>query len=139
MNDELQADDCMALRFRRIARLLTRKYDAALRPSGVRSTQFILLHIIGRHPGIGINSLASATNSDPTTTTRNVLVLERNGWVTLGSSSDDHRKREIHLAETGRRAYEDAWPLWATVQKEVAAKAEDLSDARDKLGAALED
>lgn len=139
MQDEPRVEDCMALRCRRLARVLTRKYDAALRPSGVRITQFTLLHIIGRHPGIGINPLASATDTDPTTLTRNLAVLERNGWVKMASSSDDQRRREIRLTDEGRRRYTDALPRWAAVQKEVAGKAAGLIDALEDLGEPADD
>lgn len=139
MQDELRVEDCMALRCRRLARLVTRKYDAALRPSGLRVTQFTLLHIISRHPGIGINPLASATDTDPTTLTRNLSVLERNGWVTIGSSSDDQRRREVRMTNEGRRRYEDALPRWAAVQKEVAGKTAGLVGALEDLGVPAED
>lgn len=139
MHEEPRVEDCMALRCRRLARLVTRKYDAALRPSGLRVTQFTLLHIIGRHPGIGINPLASATDTDPTTLTRNLSVLERNGWVTIGSSSDDQRRREVRMTDEGRRRYEDALPRWAAVQKEVAGKTAGLIGELEDLGVSAED
>jgi DNA-binding MarR family transcriptional regulator len=134
MTEHDDVKQCFALQARRLSRVLTKRYDAALRPSGVRVTQFTLLHILFAHEGIGMNELAAHTDTDPTTLTRNLAILERNGWLDVGTDDQDLRKRQLRLTQSGKDLYHQALPLWSRVQKEVSTLVNlDLSQAFSKL------
>lgn len=134
MTDFTDAQQCLAFQARRLSRLLTKRYDAALRPCGLRVTQFTLLHILSSHDGIGVNEMAKHTDTDPTTLTRNLAILERNGWLNVGKDEDDLRKRELHLTQSGKDMYSMAMPLWLHVQKEVSGLFDvDLARTLSKL------
>jgi DNA-binding MarR family transcriptional regulator len=108
---------CACANLRRAARVITRLYDAALRPSGVGVAQFTLLQALNTAPGMSQKQLASLLEIDSTTLTRTLEPLRRAGW--LRSTAGDDR-REVHLALTaaGKHAYRRALPYWKRAQGE---------------------
>src|SRR6516164_7826976 len=108
---------CACANLRRAARVITRLYDAALRPSGVGVAQFTLLQALNTAPGMSQKQLAGLLEIDSTTLTRTLAPLRGARW--LRSTAGDDR-REVHLALTaaGRRAYTQALPYWERVQSE---------------------
>jgi DNA-binding MarR family transcriptional regulator len=97
--------------------VITRLYDAALRPSGLGVAQFTLLQALNTAPGMSQKQLASLLEIDSTTLTRTLAPLRRARW--LRSTAGDDR-REVHLALTaeGKRAYKRALPYWERAQAE---------------------
>jgi DNA-binding MarR family transcriptional regulator len=55
---------------------------------------------------------------DRTTLTRNLSVLERQGFIKI-SSGQDHRTRIVTATEKGCSAVAKAIPLWIEVQRKV--------------------
>jgi DNA-binding MarR family transcriptional regulator len=55
---------------------------------------------------------------DRTTLTRNLSVLERQGYIKI-SSGNDHRTRIITATHKGRSAVTKTIPLWNDVQRNV--------------------
>ena len=110
---------CGCANLRRAARVITRLYDAALRPTGLGVAQFTLLQALNTAPGMSQKQLASLLEIDSTTLTRTLEPLRREGW--LRSTAGDDR-REVHLALTaaGKRAYRRALPYWERAQGEFA-------------------
>ena len=68
---------CVAGRVLRAARLITRHYDDALRPTGLTITQFGLLHVIGRYEPDSISQVAELMNLDRTSLSRNLSRSKR--------------------------------------------------------------
>ena len=110
---------CLCAAVRKTGRVLTRKYEAHLKPSGLKVTQFSMLANIVRHPGISVSDLAGLLVMDQTTVTRNLGVLERSGYVRLETRPDDQRVRQVALTESGRAKVKEARPLWDRAQAEV--------------------
>ena len=108
---------CGCANLRRAARVISRLYDAALRPSGLGVAQFTLLQALNTAPGMSQKQLASLLEIDSTTLTRTLEPLRRAGW--LRSTAGDDR-REVHLALTaaGKRVYRRALPYWEGAQGE---------------------
>jgi DNA-binding MarR family transcriptional regulator len=94
---------------------VTQLYDDALRPSGLRVTQFSLLVILQGNSPLSISELAVRSGTDRTTLTRNASLLEAEGLVKIESGADA-RVRLLSLTAAGSRAVEDAYPRWAAVQ-----------------------
>jgi DNA-binding MarR family transcriptional regulator len=118
------AEQCLAFGIRKAARVITQRYDEALAPTGLRSTQFMVLNAISRADGVSINQLAGALVMDRTTLTRNLKPLQKDGLVELGPGPDA-RTKAVRLTGPGRKALRKALPLWAKAQKA----------AREALGA----
>lgn len=121
MSDTLEIRDCICLRTRRSARLLTQFYDEHLRPCGLRVTQFTLLAAIAEMTPAAQQPLAKFMGMDRTTLTRNLALLERDGFVTVGSSPTDQRQRAIRLTHAGEEAIRRARPSWERAQREALA------------------
>jgi DNA-binding MarR family transcriptional regulator len=109
---------CACANLRRAARMVTQLYDDALRPTGLRATQFTLLQALNLAPGISQKELAALLGIDSTTLTRTLSLLRRKGWIRAGTGSD---RRELHLLLTpaGQREYERVLPYWRVAQKRL--------------------
>jgi len=128
------SQECAALRTRMAARSITRAYDDALRPIGLRITQFTILAAIHRGAPDSVSSLAEALAMERTTLTRNLRLLVEAGYVELGAEGY-RRARAMRLTEAGRSKLQEAIPLWRSVQQRVTASFgnERWRDARDLL------
>ncbi len=114
--------NCSALR--KASRRLSQVYDAALAPSGLRSTQFAILVEIGRRPSAPptINELAEALVMDPSTIGQNLRPLERDRLVALQQDATDRRRRCVTLTPEGRSRVAAARPLWREAQARFEGK-----------------
>lgn len=117
---------CTCFSLRKAARAATQLYDDALRPSGLRATQFTLLALLAGHGAMPIGELAEASVTDRTTLTRNLALLERRGLVRM-EPGDDARVRLAAITARGEKALAEALPLWRRAQ---AAVEEQLGTAR---------
>jgi DNA-binding MarR family transcriptional regulator len=110
--------DCAVHNLRRATRVVTRLFDEALLPCGLRATQLNVLIVVWRAEGATMGRMARLLAMDRTTLGRNLHVLEQRGLVAIGSDRD-RRERLISLTPEGRTALEAALPLWEKVQASV--------------------
>jgi DNA-binding MarR family transcriptional regulator len=106
---------CLCASFRRSARALTQLYDEALRPLGLRGTQFTLLQALSLTGEILQGDLGEIMAMDSTTLTRTLAILARRGWVAKRSGKD-RRERWLRLTDNGKTQFNDALPAWQKVQ-----------------------
>jgi len=106
---------CGCANLRRAARVITRLYDAALRPSGLGAAQFTLLQALHTAPGMSQKDLAGLLEIDSTTLTRTLAPLRRAGWL-RSAAGDDRRELRLALAPAGKRVYLRALPDWERAQ-----------------------
>lgn len=104
---------CSASALRGASRRLSQIYDDQLAPSGLRGTQFTVLHRIDRHGTASLNELSDALAMDRSTLGHNLRPLERDGLVVLGLDPDDRRTRTIALSAKGKKKLAEARILWA--------------------------
>lgn len=112
------AESCACLRVRKAARNVTRRYDAALRPAGLRITQFTVMTALAEYGEVSITDLAESLGMERTTLTRNVRPLEQKGWLKI-SPEGYRRVRTLTLTASGRRKLEAALPLWEQAQQQM--------------------
>jgi DNA-binding MarR family transcriptional regulator len=62
--------------------------------------------------------MAKITVIDRTTLTRNLVVLERKGFITI-QSGEDRREREVSLTTQGHEILQKAVSLWAQAQAQI--------------------
>ena len=108
---------CACANLRRAARVMTRRYDAALRPSGLGVAQFTLLQALTIAPGMSQKQLASLLEIDSTTLTRTLAPLRRARWL-RSTAGDDRREVHLNLTAAGKRAYNRALPAWERAQND---------------------
>lgn len=109
---------CMGWHIRRASRILTQTYDAALRPTGLVVNQFTLLVAIQLCEPLSITQMAEALFADQTTTTRNVKLLEKQGFVAI-APGEDRRVKLVSLTAKGNAVLTEALPLWEQVQADL--------------------
>lgn len=109
---------CVGARLRRTSRALTAAYNEAFREVGIRSTQWPILAALRVAGSLPLSNLADAVGSDPSTISRNIRPLVRDGLVDL-AEEDDGRKRHARLTPKGIATYYRAYGLWKRVQDEA--------------------
>lgn len=114
-------DACACHRVRSAARAVTRAYDEALRPVGLRATQLAVLVATATDDGVSISALAKAMAMDRSTLTRNVRPLEAEGLVALGNEGW-RRSRTLEITKKGRARLHEALPLWQGAQRALRKK-----------------
>lgn len=107
---------CLCANLRRAARVVTQVYDEALRPSGLRSSQFTLLQTLNLAPGISQKRLAGLLEFDSTTLTRTLEFLRRRGWV-CSETGVDRRELRLSLTAAGLQEYQRVVPYWQAAQR----------------------
>lgn len=112
--------ECLCYNLRRAARAATRLYDEALRPSGLRATQFSLLGVLKARGPMKVTDLAEVAVTDRTTLTRNLRLLENERLVRI-RPGEDRRVREVSVTTKGDRRLARAYPLWKEAQARLAA------------------
>jgi DNA-binding MarR family transcriptional regulator len=112
---------CMCASFRRASRVLTQHYDGAMRPLGLKATQFALLQALSLAGEVSQGRLGEILAIDSTTLTRTLAIMERQGWV-ASRSGEDRRERLLSLSKDGRAQFNRALPCWEKVQQELRAQ-----------------
>jgi len=127
---------CMCASVRRAARALTQIYDDALRPQGLRVTQFTILQALSLTGEISQGDLGDLLALDSTTLTRTLRLMRARGWIEerLG---EDRRERWLQLSAVGRRQFKRASVPWQELQTQLRSRVGSAS-WNEWLGAATE-
>lgn len=112
------SEGCLAFNLRRADRLLTQIYDEALRPAGIRGTQYSLLVGLRAMEPATMSALSAQLGLDRTTLTRNLKILEDEQLAT-SEPGEDLRERRIVLTPKGHRALHTAYPRWKAAQARI--------------------
>lgn len=112
---------CMCASFRRAARALTHLYDEALRPLGLRATQFTILQALSLAGEVSQGALGEMLAMDSTTLTRTLAILIRHGWI-AERRGEDRRERLLSLAKAGRDQFKQALPAWEKAQSRLESQ-----------------
>ncbi len=128
------AVSCACQQVRMAARAVTRAYDRALRPSGLRSTQFTILVAASVAGGIPLHRLAKILGLERTTLTRNLAAIERKGLIKVAEI--DGRTRNVIVLPAGEELLTQALLLWDQAQERLREKLgqERWLTLRDSLG-----
>src|SRR5580698_2861155 len=119
---------CMCASLRRASRLLSQAYEDALRPLGMRATQFTVLQALSLAGEVTQGQLGEMLGMDITTLTRTLTIMSREGWITK-RRGEDRREWRVRLSSKGEAQFKTALPYWEKVQDEL----------RGRLGSPLSD
>ena len=109
---------CVCFQVKRGMRVLVRAYDDALRPSGLKSTQFSMLGVIRAFGPLSSKRLGELMAIDKTTLARSLALLSREGLI-RANAGRDRRERHLSLTEEGAARFRRAYPLWKSAQNRV--------------------
>ena len=118
----LIASECLSVRVRRLGRVITRIYDAALAPHGVSAAQLNLLSAIAATGGARAVDLARVLEAEKSTLSRDLKRMEQIGWVRAGRAGGD-AGRLVTLTPAGSRLLLEVREAW---EKAQAAAEEEL-------------
>ncbi|PYX55829.1 MAG: hypothetical protein DMG73_16500 [Acidobacteria bacterium] len=104
--------------FRRTSRALTQLYESALRPVGLRATQFTILQALSLAGEVTQTQLGEMLAMDSTTRTRTLQIMSREGWI-AERRGEDRRERRLRLAKAGEKQFNRALPVWEKVQSRL--------------------
>lgn len=108
---------CTCFRMRKLARLMSQRYDQALAPAGVNLNQYSILRRTGGK-GRPLGEVAHELGMDRSTLSRDLKALVEAGWIE-SVVGEDARQRRLRITAAGRAVIERAWPLWRAVQDEI--------------------
>ena len=109
---------CACANLRRAARLVSQHYDHALRPIGIKATQFTLLQALMLTRDVSQGGLGDLLGLDSTTLTRTLALLRRKGWI-QSKPGEDRREVRLALTPEGRRKYQRARRYWESAQRRL--------------------
>ena len=117
------AEDCFAVRLRKLNREISAIYDNAFKASSVTIAQYNLLVAIAASSQASPTQLVKTLSLEKSTVSRNLARMQNNGWIETLPTKDG-RAHNIRLSETGTSLLQQLIPNWQ--------KAQEL--ARKKLG-----
>ncbi|WP_290887015.1 MarR family transcriptional regulator [Arenimonas sp.] len=117
-----------------IARLYAERFDLGV-------TEWRLLAVLGRYPGLSASELAERTAMDKVAVSRAVASLLAAGRITRDTHGADRRRSVLELSEEGQRVYAEVAPAALAYERRLLSNlsAEDrtaLARLVDLLGAA---
>ena len=113
--DFKRLQNCACFNVRKTSRMITQLFDHALKPSGIKATQFTLMGVLASEGEMAIKELASSLGMDRTTLTRGIVRLETAGFIE-SRGGDDARQRFISLTSKGKQKLNDSIPYWEKAQ-----------------------
>jgi len=126
----LVKDRCLCLHLQRAARAMARRFDLALKPTGLTNGQFSMLMSLNRPDGPEVplatmGSVADLLGMDRTTVTAAAQVLCRRNLLKFDVHPTDRRNKVLKLTSEGMRVLAEAVPIWTRehtrLEREMAA------------------
>lgn len=111
---------CIASRWRAANRIITNVYDEALRPLGVKVSQFNILVATARLGVARPAAISAHLRLESSTVSRNVERMRASGWLETVPDADDRRAQPFQLTRAGWKLVERAYPLWEMAQEKAA-------------------
>lgn len=111
--------DCTCFRVKRLSRAITQLYDDAVRPVGLRITQFSLLSALRNEGPMTVAALAAGLGADTTSISRALAALQSRELVLL-RKGPDRRSKSVSITPRGRELLREAEPYWIEAQRRIA-------------------
>ncbi|MFZ2752007.1 MAG: MarR family transcriptional regulator [Lysobacteraceae bacterium] len=78
---------------------------------GIGITEWRVIAVLGRHPGLSANGVAERTAMDKVAVSRTIARLLERGLVQRDTHGDDRRRSVLELSEAGYGIYDEVVPL----------------------------
>lgn len=111
---------CFAEQLRSASRAITKRYTQHLGDSDIGISQLSLLIRVYFFGEIKVSKLARLLETDRTTLTRSIQLLERSGHLVI-TGGEDRRARLVALTDKGFQSLEKTIPRWLEAQKDLLA------------------
>lgn len=125
------ASDCLLMRSRRLARVVTRLYAEELAPHDLSVGQFTLLAALSARPGSRSADLSSLLDLERSAVSRELAHLLRDGLVE--AEPLDGRSASLRVTAAGRVRFEGALVAWQRAQHRAHGLLGDVAPALQAL------
>ncbi len=122
--------DSLMRSINRTHRCYNRYHSEKLQADGISGNQQIYIFQICRHPGISQEQLSQRIAVNKSNVTRQLAVLEQNGFITRRSSPDDKRMLQVFPTEKAEALYPKVLELMRKWNKLLL---EDFSEEEQEL------
>jgi len=112
------ANTCVAVRVRLLNRVITKLYDDALRPMGLKASQLNILVVTAKLGLARPAKVCQILQLDASTLSRNVDRMRAHGWLEI-VPEQDARAQPFRLRPPGQRLIEKAFPAWEAAQRKA--------------------
>lgn len=111
--------ECLAVRVRKISRMITGIYDRAMRPNGIKVNQagILIMVSLARNPRPG--DICRMFQMEKSTVSRNLERMRNQGWIEVGKG-DDGFSQVLTVTPKGKKLLADIYGKWEKAQKEVS-------------------
>ena len=141
MLDAVYGSKCHCTLLRKASRRVSKLYDVAMAPSGLKITQRAILSQIGRAGAVTVGKLADSLVMDPGALAHTLKPLERDGFIMTATDPLDRRSRLISLTEAGQAKLSQTDALLDKAQKsfETAIGGVETAALREALNLLISD
>jgi DNA-binding MarR family transcriptional regulator len=115
---EMISRNCIALRWRMLNRGITKIFDDALRPLGLKASQVNVLVAAWELGTASPSRVCDILQMDASTLSRNVERMRTKGWIEI-VPAEDGREQPFRLTPAGRKLLEKTVPHWQRAQDQV--------------------
>ena len=115
---ETIASSCIAGRLRILNRVVTKLYDDALRPLGIKLSQGNVLAVTAKLGVARPADVCEILELDASTLSRAVERMASKGWLEI-LPDDDGRSHPFRLTAQGKKLMQKAIPAWEAAQAEA--------------------
>jgi DNA-binding MarR family transcriptional regulator len=112
--------ECVAMRIRTISRAVSRIYDEALRPHGIKASQLSILAVVSILGQAEPSEICRMLHLEASTLSRNMSRMRTRGWLKV-SPRKDKRAHRLKLTASGNRILIEAFPAWREAQEKVTS------------------
>jgi DNA-binding MarR family transcriptional regulator len=110
---------CLNFVVRRTSRIVGRYYDAALKPTCLKATQFNVMSVLAQSGPASFSQLAALLGMERSVLARNLKPLERQGFVTV-STGGEKRVRVAELTKLGKDTLRSALAVWSNAHAHLS-------------------
>jgi DNA-binding MarR family transcriptional regulator len=112
------ARTCVAVRLRKLNRVITNLYDNALRPLGLKASQLNILIVTAKLGLARPSRVCEILELDTSTLSRNVERMRAHGWLEV-VPEEDARVQPFRLTAQGKRLIDKAVLPWKEAQRQA--------------------
>ena len=112
---------CVGGCVRKLNRMVSAIYDAALAGAGVKTSQFSVLVAVANRGKAKPAQLTELLQMDESTVSRNVDRMCARGWLKL-ERNEDRRSHLIEVTDKGEALIRKCLPAWRQAQAEVSER-----------------
>ena len=126
MEETMEFKDCMAMRFRRLGRLMSNRYNEHLRHHGIDISLVNILFVVAGNPGIHQAEIGKQLILERSTLSRDLQKLKNMDLIDT-AKVDGYKSLSLHLSKNGKAKVESMKQDWDDIQNQM----------EDKVGSAI--